>query len=490
LDLKEDLKRGEPLRQELKGLLQQSGASLLEASIAVEQLRASAFGEKWRETLARLERSCGLKGAAITNMMVRFSALLAFPPARIDSVVKTLTHDIGLPAKSVRYILTRRPSLFASKPEEMLAVRALLLSYGMRDKQIKVLMNTSPGILGVSAATLKAFVHTLGEHSDLEVEEIGAILRRCPWIVTLDLKKQVRPALEYLGMLGVGDVSKVVRSFPQVLALSRSRQVKRVYDILRELGLEQLEVVAVIESFPPILGLAIDAQILRVLEYLEVEVNVASDDLCKIVRAFPGILRLDVDDQMKPCVQFLRQVGIGNIARILVLIPPILGMDVATELVPKMRFLDKAGLTVFDMARFPQVFSYPLDTIIRPRLMFLKFLELPVTSKPLGLIIAPTDKDLCELTLFGISPELYARFQQRLPPIQLPERQRPKRVRTPPALQLTNTLQLKGDCRFPGYHQRLQQMAQQLGVPVAAPRATARGRKDGDEDDDAPDIAL
>jgi hypothetical protein len=35
------------------------------------------------------------------------------------------------------------------------------------------------------------------------------------------------------------------------------------------------------------------------------------------------------------------------------------------------------------MARFPQVFSYPLDTIIRPRLMFIKFLELPVTSRPL-----------------------------------------------------------------------------------------------------------
>jgi hypothetical protein len=29
-----------------------------------------------------------------------------------------------------------------------------------------------------------------------------------------------------------------------------------------------------------------------------------------------------------------------------------------TELVPKMRFLDKAGLSVFDMARFPQVFRY------------------------------------------------------------------------------------------------------------------------------------
>jgi hypothetical protein len=39
-------------------------------------------------------------------------------------------------------------------------------------------------------------------------------------------------------------------------------------------------------------------------------------------------------------------------------------MDVTTELVPKKRFLDKAGLSVFDMARFPQVFSYPLVSCV------------------------------------------------------------------------------------------------------------------------------
>jgi len=195
-----------------------------------------------------------------------------------------------------------------------------------------------------------------------------------------------------------------------------------VYTLLREVGLDDLEVIAIIESFPPILGLAVDAQILRVLDYLEVEVGVASDDICKMLRGFPGILRLDVEDKMRPCVRFLRDVGIGNVARILVLIPPILGMDVGVQLMPTMRFLDKSGLTVFDMARFPQVFSYPLDTIIRPRLMFLKFLELPVTSKPLELIIAPTNEDFCERTLFGISPDLYARFQERLPPIKLPPR--------------------------------------------------------------------
>ena len=50
----------------------------------------------------------------------------------------------------------------------------------------------------------------------------------------------------------------------------------------------------------------------------QVELGVSSDDLCRMLRAFPALLRLSVEDEMRPCVQFLRDVGIGNVARILV----------------------------------------------------------------------------------------------------------------------------------------------------------------------------
>ena len=65
-----------------------------------------------------------------------------------------------------------------------------------------------------------------------------------------------------------------------------------------------------------------------------------------------------------------------------------------------------------------------------------QFLELPVTAKPLELLIAPSDEDYCLRTLYGISPDphrlvqLYRRFQARLPPIELPaKKSRGKRKR-------------------------------------------------------------
>ena len=48
------------------------------------------------------------------------------------------------------------------------------------------------------------------------------------------------------------------------------------------------------------------------------ELGVSNEELCRMLRAFPALLRLSVEDDMRPCVQFLRDVGISNVARILV----------------------------------------------------------------------------------------------------------------------------------------------------------------------------
>jgi len=89
----------------------------------------------------------------------------------------------------------------------------------MSDKQIQVLISNHPGILGVPSAHLHVFARTICEHTDLQAEELGSIIRRCPWIVTLDLEREIEATLVYLGELGVSDLAKIVRSFPQVLAL-------------------------------------------------------------------------------------------------------------------------------------------------------------------------------------------------------------------------------------------------------------------------------
>ena len=59
-------------------------------------------------------------------------------------------------------------------------------------------------------------------------------------------------------------------ALPQVLALSRERQLRRVVDVLAEVGLAAADIVAIVEAFPAVLGLGVDAQLLKVVDYIEV----------------------------------------------------------------------------------------------------------------------------------------------------------------------------------------------------------------------------
>ena len=80
----DDIKAGAELRGELVRLLMSKGCSELDARIAVEELGVSAFGENWRESLQSLEAEGGLQGTSVAKMLVRFSALLVFPPQTIQ----------------------------------------------------------------------------------------------------------------------------------------------------------------------------------------------------------------------------------------------------------------------------------------------------------------------------------------------------------------------------------------------------------------------
>mmetsp|Transcript_2291 Transcript_2291/g.3692 ORF Transcript_2291/g.3692 Transcript_2291/m.3692 type:complete len:330 (+) Transcript_2291:3-992(+) len=245
-------------------------------------------------------------------------------------------------------------------------------------------------------------------------------------------------------------------------------QIYRICNLLLEIGLTGQMVNQIIETYPAILGIGVDSQILAVIDFLEIELGLSEEELVKIVRGFPSLLAADVEKELQPRVQFLKDVGITNIGRIVSLAPSIFAMDIQTELVPKMRFLDKVGLSSFDLARFPTYFTYPLDSIIRPRLLFFAYLGFPLTSKPLQWILAPTDEDFCEKTLGGVHLKQYRDFKETLPPIQLPPTRR-KRTFNPGSPAVTCDVskmvyEVKADTRFEGFNRRYSELNRVYGV--------------------------
>lgn len=473
---------GDPLRQRARAALEARGADPVEALLATERLRASSFGPEWPAMLDALA-SLGLDGGAMAQMLVRYPSLLTLAAARLFRIAGFLQDDVGISCKSVRYILSRRPSLIAAPVDGLLGLRASALALQRlgveKGNQLRNLVATNPGVLAISARQMERVSEAVcifsggAETDGLSPSRLGPLIRKAPWMLLYDADEEIPAVLEALQSLENLDIDRVLRSFPDVLGLDVDAQVLRVFNTLLGIGLEVEDVAAVIESFPRVLGASVDVQLLPVIEYLQRELGISRADLCKIVRAFPATLTLDVDADILPKVQFLRDIGVTNVGRIVTLLPPILGLDVSTQLMPKMRFLDKVGLSAFDMARFPQFFAYPLQEIIRPRLLFLAYLEIPLTSKPLEWLIAPTDKDFCELTLGGVSVEVYERFRCALPPIEMPppprrKRQSPRDSRRASVAFSRDShafisLQLKGDPRYPGYKRRLRALLEAMG---------------------------
>jgi len=465
----EDLILAAPFQEDLQRVLGGMGAEEPWKVIASESLGSKSFGREWRNVLTKLNKELRIPGNKISDMITRFSGLLAVNPQRIDDLKALLTDRMELSLKEVRYILSRRPSLLSYEVWGERGFEATvqeLLKLGIKKKHLQIVLMNFPGVLTVKPKTIMSVVDVLCDEDSggLDIEkDFLPLVRKAPWVLLFDPSREIEPVVECLFSLEL-DLRKVVSAYPMVLGLKVDEQILESIAILQEFGFENYEIAYMIESHPAILGTEIVGGTFKMLQYFQHELEIDQQSLQKMIRAFPPLLHLDMQRHVLPCVDFLGEIGISNVGRILALIPPILWMDVETVLRPKLDFMLKIGLTVFDVARFPQVFAYPLDRILRPRLLFMRYLEIPVTSKPLEWIIAPTDQSFCEVTLGGIRLELYNQFLQQLPPSsQLPEpRKRKVRVQgaalaRPQTLSKVN-LQLKGDCHFPGFHARLKEL--------------------------------
>lgn len=136
---------------------------------------------------------------------------------------------------------------------------------------------------------------------DTAYEEIGAT---CKY-----LKEQV----------GVEDIAKVIVAYPGVLLLNITTDLRPVLDYLYDengVGLDKDSVSKMIQTFPLLLSIRNFNKTRETVHYLQNSLEVPTESLQKIVRAFPSILLLDLEADMLPVVNFLRNTcGVVNIGR-------------------------------------------------------------------------------------------------------------------------------------------------------------------------------
>mmetsp|Transcript_2644 Transcript_2644/g.11581 ORF Transcript_2644/g.11581 Transcript_2644/m.11581 type:complete len:177 (-) Transcript_2644:2184-2714(-) len=115
-----------------------------------------------------------------------------------------------------------------------------------------------------------------------------------------------------------------------------------------------------------------------------------------MVRAFPQILVMDIEEEMAEVVRFLESKGVDEIAEFVFRLPSVLAYDVDSNIKPKLSLLKRVGYEMRQIVEFPGCLSFSLEDVIIPRLAFLRYLGVDVSSKRLPIILACSEDRFCE----------------------------------------------------------------------------------------------
>jgi len=123
----------------------------------------------------------------------------------------------------------------------------------------------------------------------------------------------------------------------------------------------------------------VDGSLQTISENLVYLTDLGVKDIRKVVRRFPQVLALDIENKMKPRVEYLKSIGVKeeDISKVVAILPQVLGSDVEKNLKPTYKFLQSNfNVCVEDIIKSPNLLSYSLEKRIKLRHEFLKLKEM------------------------------------------------------------------------------------------------------------------
>jgi hypothetical protein len=114
--------------------------------------------------------------------------------------------------------------------------------------------------------------------------------------------------------IGTKDLGKVIAAYPSVLLLDAETKILPTASyLMNDLGIWQDDLPRVLQLYPVLLGMDVE-DMKKIVNYL-LSLEVSQENLASIFRAFPSLFQLDIEKDMEPVIQFLRDIGITNVGR-------------------------------------------------------------------------------------------------------------------------------------------------------------------------------
>jgi hypothetical protein len=306
------------------------------------------------------------------------------------SLVGLLCGTLGLRKYDARKVLRNCPGLLTMRGSRSAEQVILLLSrLGVSASSIARDKNALPTLLSRSPAALFRLIAFLASDAvRMPMNKIGPLLRRSECQELLDMVAPV-PVFDsnsddvVQGKYndGTTDPGVVAALWGQSSQVRRERingvyrnMTKTASTLRNEIGTEDLG--KVISAYPKVLLLDAEEQILPTANYLMNELGVWEDDLPRVLQLYPALLGMEIS-QMEQVAAFLLDLEVGpeTLSSIFRSFPAILTLDIEKTMVPVVDFL-KSKAEIANVGRFisrlPPILGYSVPNELQPKWEFLE----------------------------------------------------------------------------------------------------------------------
>ncbi|KAH7433500.1 hypothetical protein KP509_07G072200 [Ceratopteris richardii] len=264
------------------------------------------------------------------------------------------------------------------------------LSLGLTLKQVEAIAKKCPSF--ISCRPERNVHPVVSFFLGLGVGKAGIvkILLKRPQIFLCNLEGYLKPSMLYLESYGIkrSQWSKILVKFPALLTYGPAK-LEAAVAFLHTIGFSSTDVGFIISRFPHVVSFSVEQKLIPTLEFLK---SIGVDNLAVFLRRSPQVFGYSVEGNMKPTLRFLVELGYSQpeVITIINKFPQILGLAINSTIKPKWDYYAETGWPKSRLVAFPQYFGYSLETRIKPR--FTEVMKRGLDWSP-NRILSSSDKD-------------------------------------------------------------------------------------------------
>ncbi|CAI9096576.1 OLC1v1032757C1 [Oldenlandia corymbosa var. corymbosa] len=187
--------------------------------------------------------------------------------------------------------------------------------------------------------------------------------------------RKFREKILYLRDLNI-NINKALEKNPNIRAALLS-SLQSIEECISSMGLDRSAVGRILDMYPQLLTSDPYGEIYPVFEFLLNDVEIPFPDIHKSLIRCPRLLICSVENQLKPALKFLQELGFVGSNRITCQTTVLLVSNVDQTLIPKVEFLMGLGFDYEEVSnmvlRSPGLLTFSIENNFKPKLdYFLK----------------------------------------------------------------------------------------------------------------------